>query len=101
MESKDEVTEISKAQSLDEMVEFWETHSTFDFHDQTQEVAIEFDSSTQLNRIAIEPLLMQDLWGIAEQKRVSVETLINVWLRQNVDKVQSQYLPRVESVLAT
>jgi hypothetical protein len=32
--------------------------------------------------------LMEDLWAIAQERRISAETLINVWLRQQVDEVR-------------
>ena len=74
--SESKVTAISQSHTLDEMVEFWGFHSTADFDDQTHEVEIEFNASARLNRVAIEPELMHDLWEIAEQRRISVETLV-------------------------
>ena len=99
MTSEDNVTPISKSRTLDEMVEFWDSHSTADFDDQTHEVEIEFDASARLNRVAIEPELMHDLWEIAEQRRISVETLVNVWLRQSVDRSLKQIQPQYVNAL--
>ncbi len=41
-ESKDvQVTSISKAQTLEEIADFWDTHSLADYWDQTREVEFE------------------------------------------------------------
>ena len=94
MASEDKVTPLSQSQTLEEMVEFWDSPSTADFAGQTHEVEIEFDASARLNRVAIEPELMHDLCEIAEQRRISVETLVNVWLRQSVDRSLKQLQPQ-------
>ena len=80
---------ISKARTYEEMGEFWDTHSTADYDDQTYEVNdVVFEPSARLNQVRIDPELMEELWAIAAKRRISAETLINVWLRQQVDEVR-------------
>jgi hypothetical protein len=90
MADENNLSSISKVKTLEEMIEFWETHSTADFDDQTHEVDIEFAPTARLNLVRIEPELMQELWDIARDRQISAQTLINVWLRRQVDEVRMQ-----------
>ena len=81
------VSTISHAKTLEEMAEFWDVHNLADYHDQTYEVEMTFDPSARRTVVAIEPELMDELVHIAHVRRISVQTLINVWLRQNVDRL--------------
>lgn len=87
--SEDRVSSISKAQTIEEMAEFWDSHSLADYEDQTYEVEMTFDPTARRTYIGIEPELLDELRQIARQRRVSLETLVNVWLRQRVDQIQT------------
>jgi len=52
------------------------------------EVDVEFEPTASLNPVRIEPELMHELWKIAQERQVSAQTLINVWLRKYVDEVR-------------
>jgi len=86
--AEDRVSSISQSRSLEEMAEFWDTHSLADFEEQTHEVAMTFDPSARRSLVGIEPELMKELRYIARQRRVSAQTLVNVWLRQRVDQTR-------------
>ena len=77
---------ISQSRTLEEMAEFWDTHSLADFEDQTYEVEMTFDSFARRSFVGIEPALMEELRRIARKRQVSTQTLINVWLQQRVDQ---------------
>lgn len=81
------VSSISQSRTLEEMAEFWDTHSLADFEDQTYEVEMTFDPSARRSLVGIEPELMQELRLIAKERQVTTQTLVNVWLRQRVDQV--------------
>lgn len=83
----DNLSTISQSHTLEEMAEFWDTHSLADFEDQTHEVEMTFDPVTRRSLVGIEPELMQDLRSIARKRQVSTQTLVNVWLRQRVDQI--------------
>jgi hypothetical protein len=85
--AEDKISSISRSRTLDEMAEFWETHSLADFEDQTHEVEMTFDPSARRSLVNIEPELMTELRRIARQRRVSTQTLVNIWLRQRADQV--------------
>mgnify|MGYP000254973882 CR=1 FL=1 len=90
MAEESKVSSISKARSIEEMAEFWDTHSLADYDDETYEVDMTFDPAARQNYVSIESELMQELRRIAQVRKVSTQTLINVWLRKEVDELQLQ-----------
>jgi len=89
----DRVSSISGSRTLEEMADFWDTHSLADYDDQTYEVEMSFDSMARRSVVTIEPELMLDISQIALARNVSTQTLINVWLRQQVDRLMAQTSP--------
>ncbi|MCW5851209.1 MAG: hypothetical protein KIT87_14130 [Anaerolineae bacterium] len=88
--SEDRVSSISKSRTIEEMAAFWDTHSLADYEDQTHEVEMSFAPSASRAYIGIEPELLEELRRIARERHVSLQTLVNVWLRQRVDQVLAQ-----------
>ena len=88
MSSEMNVSRFSQSQSYEAMAEFWETHSTADYERETQAATITFLPATFRNTITIEAELMQELVDIARSRRISPETLVNVWLRRSVEQLQ-------------
>lgn len=84
------ISSISKARTLEEIAEFWDTHSLADYDDQTYEVEMHFDPSTRRTYVGIEPELLKELRQIARERRVSTQTLVNLWLRQRIDQLKMQ-----------
>ena len=87
---EDRVSSISGSRTLEEMADFWDTHSLADYDDQTYEVEMTFDPSARRSVVTIEPDLMQDIAQMARARNISTQTLINVWLRQQVDRLMAQ-----------
>lgn len=87
--AKNRITSISKARNLEEIAEFWDTHSLADYGDQTRQVEMTFDPSARITMVNIEPDLFQDLERIAHERHISIQTLVNLWLRQRVDQSQA------------
>lgn len=83
---EDRVSSVSNSRTLEEMADFWDTHSLADYDDRTHEVAMTFDPSARRRIVTIESELMVDIYRVAQARRVSTQTLINVWLRQQVDR---------------
>lgn len=81
---------LPKFNSLQEIADFWDTHSLADYDDETHEVEITFDPSARRTYVGIEPELLADLKHIARERRVSLQTLVNVWLRQRVDQLAAE-----------
>ena len=73
------VSSISRASSLEEMGQFWDTHDFTDFDDDAPDVEFEI-------RCAV-PVRVDLLSSVEQQARrrgVSVETLVNLWLQQKL-----------------
>jgi hypothetical protein len=72
------------------MATFWDTHSLADYDQQTSEVKLTFDPSARRSDIMIDPELMAVIVRIARSRNISPQTLVNIWLQQQVDRVSSQ-----------
>ncbi|MDY7079594.1 MAG: CopG family antitoxin [Chloroflexota bacterium] len=90
MEEKEGISSISKASTQEEIAEFWDTHSLADYDDQTYEVEMQFDPAARRTYVGIEPELLQEVRQIASERRVSTQTLVNLWLRQRIDQLRMQ-----------
>jgi hypothetical protein len=81
---------ISQSSNWQEMADFWDAHSLADYDSETREVEITFDPVARRSVVHVEPELMADIARIASERRISVQTLVNVWLRQRVDHLTSE-----------
>ncbi|MCB9109338.1 MAG: hypothetical protein H6633_34640 [Anaerolineales bacterium] len=89
--AEEKVSSISNSKSLAEMADFWDTHSLADYDDDIEEVEMTFDPAARRTWVGIEPELLADLRHIARERRISTQTLINLWLSERVaqQKVQA------------
>jgi hypothetical protein len=79
-EGKDEkTTSVSKARTLEEIADFWDTHSLADFWDETHEVEFEVRARRR-RRVTLEPDVYSRVLEEARARGVMPETLVNVWL---------------------
>ncbi len=72
-------TSISKARSIEEIAEFWDTHSLADYWDQTQEVEFEVRAKRR-RRVTIDPEVYSQVELQARTRGILPETLVNLWL---------------------
>ena len=86
------VSSLSKSKNLEEMAEFWETHSLADYADEIHEVDMTFAPSARRTTIRVDPDLLADLRRIAKERRMSTQTLVNLWLSQRVAELKAQTL---------
>lgn len=78
---------IPEFETLDNIAEFWDTHSTADYDDMTSEVQFHVrlhQQNEQPLSIALLPELSKTIQELARVRGVSTETLINVWLTEKV-----------------
>lgn len=71
--------------TIEELIEFWDNHSTADFEDQMEDVDIEFDIQEERYIIRLVPELAQSIGKQAKARGVSSETLINLWLSEKAN----------------
>lgn len=74
----------SPRKSLDELVEFFDTHDMGESWEQMPEAHFDIDIKRRTHLVAIDEELVDKLSTIAKAKRVPAETLINSWLREKV-----------------
>ena len=79
------VTSISKAQSLEEIADFWDTHSLADYWDQTHEVDFETRAKRRC-RITLTQEVYEQVEAQAHNQGVLPETLVNLWLAERLQK---------------
>jgi hypothetical protein len=81
-------TGISKAETLDEIAEFWDTHSLADYWDETQEVEFEVRAKRR-RRVPLDPDLYAQIETQARVRGISPETLVNLWLIERLKETVS------------
>ncbi|MBT9160853.1 MAG: CopG family antitoxin [Dehalococcoidia bacterium] len=70
--------------SLDELVEFFDTHDLGDYWDQMPEVHFEVDIRRRTHLFAIDDELAGKLTQIARVRQIPAQELINSWLREKI-----------------
>lgn len=73
---------ISHAQSYQAIGEFWDTHDLGEFWDDTTPVEFKVDLQAEVTYYAIDPNLSVNLRKVAEQRGISAETLLNLWVQE-------------------
>jgi len=83
-ESKNtQIGSISQAKTLEEIGEFWDTHSLDDYWEETREAEFEVRAERK-RRITVEPKIYKELEAEARVRGVVPETLVNLWLAEKL-----------------
>ena len=77
---------ISKADSYQEIGEYWDSHDASEIWDKTEEVNFEVNLQSDVFYYAVETSLSSKLHAIAERRGVSAETLVNLWLQEKLSQ---------------
>lgn len=85
----DKLTPISKARTLREIGDFWDTHDATDFESETYPVEFDVDVQTRRHYVAVDPDLLERLRREAHARGVSAESLINLWLQEHLTHQQA------------
>lgn len=72
--------------SLDEMVEFFDTHDMGAFEEELSEANFEVDLRRKTHLVAIDEETNNRLTEIAEQERTPAESLVNSWLKEKISR---------------
>ena len=70
--------------SIDEAIEFWDTHSTADYEEFMTEVNFEVNLKQRTHLIGIEGPVYERIRAIAKKKRVHADELVNRWIREKI-----------------
>ena len=88
-ENKDEqATSISKARSLEEIADYWDSHSLADHWDETHEVNFEVRMQRK-RRVTLIPEIYEKIEKQALEQGVLPETLVNLWLAERLHTIES------------
>lgn len=71
--------------SIEKIAEFWEIHSLADYWDLTREVEFDVEIAKEPRWIEMEEELAKKVYEVAKQKRISVQILVNLWLKEKLD----------------
>jgi len=77
---------ISKALSNGDNVEFWDTNVFSDYWDQAEPVEFEIDIQGEEIHYAIEENLSKRIFIVSKRRGISIETLLNLWLQEELQK---------------
>ncbi len=70
--------------TLEELSDFWDTHSSADYEEAMEPVEVEIDLASSKVYCPVVKDLLQQVRRQARRQGVSTETLINLWLQEKV-----------------
>jgi len=82
-----QLTSISKARTLEEIADFWDTHSLADYWDQTRKVEFEVRAKRR-RRVTLVPEIYERIEAQAREYGILPETLVNLWLIERLQEVE-------------
>jgi len=85
--AKNKLTSISKARTIREIGDFWDTHSLADYWDQTQEVELVVRAKRR-HRVTLDPDLYSQINEQAHINGILPETLVNLWLAEKLQRAK-------------
>lgn len=78
-----QTTSISEARTIEEIADFWDTHSLADYWDETHEVDFEVRIQRKCH-ITLTPEIYEKIQIQAQAQGVLPETLVNLWLAERL-----------------
>ena len=76
-------TSIAHARTLEEIADFWDTHSLDNYWDQTQEATFEVHAQGR-RRITLDPEVYTRVVAQARARGLLPETLVNLWVLEQL-----------------
>ncbi|HWP91280.1 MAG TPA: CopG family antitoxin [Thermodesulfobacteriota bacterium] len=78
---------LPKFESLDKLIEFFDTHDMGEYVDQMPEAHFDIRIKNRKHLVAIDEEIIPKLNKVAKKKKVSSEKLINTWLKEKLHKL--------------
>jgi hypothetical protein len=82
--AKSKSKSLPSFRSLDELVEFFDSHDLGEYWDQMPEVNFEVNIKKKTHLFVLDAELAGKLTEIAKSRQISSEALINAWLREKI-----------------
>jgi hypothetical protein len=67
-----------------EASDYWDKHDIVDYWDDTKEVKFKISLKKEPKYVALEEGIAKKAFNVAKKKHVSIETLINLWLKEKL-----------------
>jgi hypothetical protein len=67
-----------------EASDFWDKHDITDYWDDTKEVKFRASLKKEPKYVALEESIAKKALAVAKEKRVSIETLVNLWIKEKL-----------------
>ena len=77
---------LSKAESYQAIGDYWDAHDLSEVWDKMEEANFQFELESDVFNYVVETSLSSKLHSIAQEKGVSTETLVNLWLQEKVNQ---------------
>jgi len=71
-----------------EASDFWDKHDITDYWDDTKEVKFRVSLKKEPKYIALEESIAKKALAVAKKKHVSIETLVNLWLKEKLSALR-------------
>jgi hypothetical protein len=71
-----------------EASDFWDKHDITDYWHNTKEVKCKASLKKEPKYVALEENIAKKALAVAKEKRVSIETLVNLWLKEKLSAVR-------------
>lgn len=84
--AKSKSKKLPKFESLDKLVEFFETNDTSKYWDEMPEVDFDISIKKKTHLVAIDDELAKEVSEIARSRKVTSEKLINSWIKDRLSK---------------
>ena len=85
---KAKTSSVSKARTVRELADFWETHDTTDYP--LNQVEFDVDISARQHYVAVDPDLLAEVRQMAHARGLSAESLVNLWLKERLQQVATK-----------
>ena len=85
MQSK---SSVSNAGTYQEIGSFWDDHDATEFGEQTN-AEFDVDIKSQRRYFPVDSRLSLKIKDVAKQRGISEETLLNLWIQEKVNQIQS------------
>ena len=84
-ENKHKKQDVPQSMTLREASDFWDEHSFLDYAD-VEEVHFDIHLKKEIHYFAIEKDLAKQIRQVANQRGISAETLVNLWLKSKLSE---------------
>jgi len=73
---------VSKAHSIEQIGDYWDTHDLSTHWDQTREVDCTIDIESEKFLFSLDISSLDKIRKIASSRGISIETLLNLWVHE-------------------